>query len=124
MDMCASSEGHQAGGRACSERRRFGGSRAWLQGAEAVVTMLGFWVPRPLSPFSTAVFSWLTYAAVYLFLMLGFRVADGDVKQQTRPCGTLTVKHYKQEASLAATASLAAAGDTFMSFNASAPSCR
>ena len=39
------------------------------------------------------------------------------MKQQAGPCDTLTLKHYKQEASVAESASLAAASDLAKSLN-------
>ena len=42
--------------------------------------------------------------------------ADGELPQQAGLCGTLTFQRYKQEAPLAGSASLAAAGDRLQSF--------
>ena len=57
--------------------------------------------PRSLSVSIGQLKEGLRSAAGYIF-------ADKELKQQADPCGTLTLKQYRQEASLAESASLAA----------------
>ena len=52
-----------------------------------------------------------------MFSAAVYNAAPEEVKQQAGPCGKPTLQHYKQEASLAGSASLAAAGDLLQSFN-------
>ena len=46
-----------------------------------------------------------------------YTAADGELQQQAGLCGTLSPQQYEQEASLAGSASLAAAGDTHQSLS-------